>query len=332
MALGLLIGSCQKSQLATKSKYPLVILVHGGAGSARPGGLPEDDEAAYRAGLKTALDTGYAVLAKGGSSLDAVTAAITTMEDNPLFNAGKGAVLNAQGKVEMDSSIMNGDDLNAGAVAGVTEVRHPVLAARAVMEHSKHVMLSGLGADAFIRAQGLEIQPLDYFLTPRRQEQLERAQAREERGASMLKTTHFGTVGAVALDAQGHLAAATSTGGMTNKKWGRIGDSPIIGAGTYANDRACAVSATGWGEYFIRNTVARDICARMQFLGEDVQTAANALITQVDKAGGDGGVLVLGPNGNYAFSFDTQVMFRGVKTVNGEEVAIFPAEDMRQMN
>lgn len=330
MAFGLPLSACQTLQPSSDTEQPLVILVHGGAGSARPGGMPEDDEAMYRAGLQTALDAGYAVLANGGNSLDAVTAAITTMEDNPLFNAGKGAVLNAEGKVEMDSSIMTGADLDAGAVAGVTEARHPVLAARAVMEKSKHVMMAGPGADAFVRAQGLQTEPLDYFLTPKRVEQLKRVQEKERQGAALPKAIHFGTVGAVALDAQGHLAAATSTGGMTNKKWGRVGDSPIIGAGTYANDNGCAVSATGWGEYFIRNTVARDICARVQFQNESVQEAANELIRQVGDAGGDGGVLVLGPDGKYAFSFNTQIMFRGVKTADSEEVAIFPTENVQQ--
>lgn len=337
IAGSMLMGGCatdsanpHQAKFRSNEGKPLVILVHGGAGSARPGGMPEEDEAAYRNGLQTALNSGYAILAQGGSSIDAVTAAITTMEDNALFNAGKGAVLNAEGKVEMDSSIMNGADLDAGAVAGVTEARHPVLAARAVMERSKHVMMAGPGADAFIRSQGLQTEPLEYFLTPRRVEQLKRVQEKEMQGATISKATHFGTVGAVALDAEGHLAAATSTGGMTNKKWGRVGDSPIIGAGTYANDKACAVSATGWGEYFIRNTVARDICAHVQFQGQTVQQAADELIAQVGEQGGDGGVLVLGPDGDFAFSFNTGVMFRGVKTANGEEVAIFPEENMPQ--
>ena len=306
-----------------------VILIHGGAGSARPGGMPEEDEAAYRAALAHALQTGYAVLEKGGSALDAVQAAIITMEDNPLFNAGKGAVFTADGKNAMDSSIMDGRTRNAGAVAGVQTVKNPVLAARLVMEKSPHVLLSGKGADDFARQNGLEIVDPSYFYTKRRWHQLERARARMKAKAALPPVTHYGTVGAVALDKAGHLAAATSTGGMTYKRFGRIGDSPIIGAGTYASDSSCAVSATGWGEYFIRATAARDICARVQFGGETIAQAATDVINDISALGGSGGVLALTPDGRYAFSFSSQVMFRGVMSHDGQRVMIYPGEGRR---
>lgn len=312
---------------------PIVILVHGGAGSARPSGLPEEEEAAYRTALSGALAKGYAVLAKGGSALDAVQAAIVLMEDNALFNAGRGAVLTAKQEVELDSSIMDGRNKNAGAVAGVRTIKNPVLAARAVLDHSPHVMLAGDGADQFAREQGLETANADWFVTEKRRRQLQRVQdaERNKTMSALPASVHFGTVGAVALDRAGHLAAATSTGGMTNKKWGRIGDSPIIGAGTYADDQSCAVSATGWGEYFIRATVARDICARMQWTGADVQTATDQEILEITRMGASGGVLALAPDGNFAFSFSTDVMFRGVRTEIGEEVAIFGDQGSRQL-
>ena len=312
---------------AAPAAHKLVILVHGGAGSARPGGLPEEDEAAYRAALAHALDTGYAVLAKGGAAIDAVQAAIVTLEDNPLFNAGKGAVFTADGRNEMDSSIMDGSTRNAGAVAGVTIVKNPILAARAVMDKSPHVMLARDGADSFAREQGLEIVDPSYFYTERRWQQLLRARKAARDHAALPATTHFGTVGAVALDSHGHIAAGTSTGGMTMKRYGRIGDSPIIGAGTYASDRSCAVSATGWGEFFIRGTAARDICARVQFTGASIQDAADTVLADLKDMGGTGGVLALKPDGDFAFSFTTQLMFRGVKTAERQDVYIFAGED-----
>ena len=317
----------QKAPAKAADAHKLIILIHGGAGSARPGGYPEEDEAAYRAALAHALDTGYAVLASGGAAIDAVQAAIVTLEDNPLFNAGKGAVFTAAGHNEMDSSIMDGRDRNAGAVAGVSIVKNPILAARAVMDKSPHVMLAYKGADAFAKEQGLEIVPPSYFYTKKRWEQLQRALAAAKAHAAMPATSHFGTVGAVALDSHGHLAAGTSTGGMTMKRFGRIGDSPIIGAGTYASDLSCAVSATGWGEFFIRATAARDICARVQFTGASIQDAADTVIADIKKMGGTGGVLALTPDGDYAFSFSTQMMFRGVKTAAGKDVHIFAHED-----
>ncbi|VAV93841.1 Isoaspartyl aminopeptidase @ Asp-X dipeptidase [hydrothermal vent metagenome] len=304
---------------------PIVILIHGGAGSARPSGLPEEEEAAYRAALSNALSLGYEVLQDGGNALDAVESALVLLEDNNLFNAARGAVLTAEGKVALDALIMDGSDKNAGAVAGVQTVKNPIKAARAVMQQSPHVMLAGKGADQFAKQQGLETAGPDWFITEKRRKQLQRVQeaARSKTTSALPASSHFGTVGAVALDRDGHLAAGTSTGGMTNKKWGRIGDSPIVGAGTYADDNSCAVSATGWGEFFIRATVARDICARIQWTGADVQTAADQEIYEVSEMGGSGGVLVLAPNGSYAFSFSTDVMFRGVKTEMSEEVAIF---------
>jgi L-asparaginase / beta-aspartyl-peptidase len=331
-----LLGACQSlsgsKTIATtntapiKSNPPLVILVHGGAGSARPGGMPEEDEAAYRAALGFALNTGYQVLTDGGTALDAVQAAIVTMENNDLFNAGKGAVFTAEGHNELDSSIMDGRDRNAGAVAGVTVVKNPILAARAVMDKSPHVLLARDGANAFAKAQGLEIVPPSYFFTQKRWDQLERARAAAKARTALPATSHFGTVGAVALDAEGHIAAGTSTGGMTYKRFGRIGDSPIIGAGTYASDASCAVSATGWGEYFIRGTAARDICARVQWTGANIQQAADQVIADLKDMGGTGGVLALTPKGDYAFSFSTQVMFRGVKTADRNKVYIFGNE------
>ncbi|MDQ7077354.1 MAG: isoaspartyl peptidase/L-asparaginase [Robiginitomaculum sp.] len=301
-----LLGACQslgevdKSPVADASP-PLVILVHGGAGSVGPKGMSKKDQAAYRAALGLALDTGYAVLAKGGRSLDAVQAAIVTMENNPLFNAGKGAVFTAEGKNELDSSIMDGRNRNAGAVAGVTIVKNPILAARAVMDKSPHVMMARDGAEAFAKEQGLDIVPPSYFFTQKRWDQLERARARAKAKAALPASSHFGTVGAVALDADGHIAAGTSTGGMTYKRFGRIGDSPIIGAGTYASDLSCAVSATGWGEFFIRGTAARDICARVQWNHDDIQEAADLVLADLEDMGGTGGVLALTPKGTYAF-------------------------------
>src|SRR5581483_528468 len=240
--------------------------------------LSPEAEANYRAGLTEARDAGYAVLERGGSALDAVVAVITRLEDNPLFNAGKGAVLNADGICELDASIMEGRTLAAGAVAGVRHVKNPILLARAVMEKSEHVMLSGEGAEKFAHQVGLEFVPNEYFQTDLRRRQLEKAKARE--AAAPKKTSaledyeariaKYGTVGCVALDQAGNLAAGTSTGGMTNKKFGRIGDSPIIGAGTYASNATCGVSATGWGEFFIRIGVARDIAAQMEYKGASV--------------------------------------------------------------
>nr|WP_225876320.1 isoaspartyl peptidase/L-asparaginase [Lysobacter terrestris] len=312
---------------ADKPRTALVI--HGGAGVIERSALSAQDEREIRAALDRALDAGNAVLAKGGSALDAVEAAIVVMEESPQFNAGKGAVFNAEGKHELDASIMDGHTRKAGAVAGVSTVRNPIRLARAVMEHSPHVMLAGMGAEKFADSRPeLERVPNHWFDTERRRRQLEEAQAKEKAGAAIVeKGKYFGTVGAVALDAQGHIAAATSTGGMTNKRWGRVGDSPIIGAGTWADDR-CGVSGTGWGEFFIRNAVAHDICARVAYRGDALAVAADEVINKVVPAsGGDGGAIALDRDGNIALPFNTSGMYRAwIKPDGSRGTAIFRDE------
>jgi beta-aspartyl-peptidase (threonine type) len=326
----LLMLAAMTANAADKPKTALVI--HGGAGVIERSHLSAEDEKVIRADLNRALDAGNAVLAKGGSALDAVQAAIQVMEDSPQFNAGKGAVFNAKGGHELDAAIMEGHTRRAGAVAGVTTVRHPIALARAVMEHSPHVMLAGGGAEAFADTQSqIERVPNSWFDTERRRKQLEQAQADEKKQAALglppKKGTYFGTVGAVALDAQGHIAAATSTGGMTNKKWGRVGDSPIIGAGTWA-DSGCGVSGTGWGEFYIRNAVAHDICARVAYRGDTLAAAAEEVVDKiVPAAGGDGGAIALDKDGNIAMPFNTSGMYRGwVKPDGTRGVAIFRDE------
>ncbi|PTX94441.1 isoaspartyl peptidase/L-asparaginase [Opitutus sp. ER46] len=307
---------------ASAPVYGLVL--HGGAGVIRPETLPPGQEAQYRAKLQEALDAGYAVLEGGGSSVEAVIAVITILEDSPLFNAGKGAVFNADGICELDASIMDGRNLAAGAIAGVQHVRNPILLARAVMEKSEHVMLTGAGAEAFAKQQGFELVPNEYFHTELRRQQLEKVRKREttpaKASAAILRPTDekHGTVGCVALDRAGNLAAGTSTGGMTNKKFGRVGDSPIIGAGTYASNATCAISATGWGEYFIRLGVARDIAAQMEYRGTPLAEAAAATIAKVGQLGGDGGVICLDRAGNIAMPFNTVGMYRAFRLSNGE--------------
>ena len=322
------------------------LAIHGGAGVIERDSLTPEQDAAYRAALQTALDAGSAVLEQGGAALDAVQAAIQTMEDDPLFNAGRGAVFTAAGRNELDAAVMSGPDLTAGAVAGLTTTRHPIAAARAVMERSPHVMLIGPGADAFAAQAGLEQVDPSWFFTERRWQGLVRAltevgQPVPERPAAApapgaqaslpappLNEKKFGTVGAVALDAQGRLAAGTSTGGMTAKRWGRVGDVPIIGAGTYAsNADGCAVSATGSGEYFIRSTVARDICRRTAD-GAVVQAAAEAEIAEVGSIGGDGGVIVMGVDGSVGFAMNTSGMYRGeAGSMRADRVAIYADEE-----
>ncbi|HVR81485.1 MAG TPA: isoaspartyl peptidase/L-asparaginase, partial [Luteimonas sp.] len=310
----LLVLVAMNAQAADKPHTALVI--HGGAGVIERGALTAEDERAIRVDLNLALDAGNAVLAKGGAALDAVQAVIQVLEDSPRFNAGKGAVFNAQGKHELDASIMEGHTRRAGAVAGVTTVRHPIQLARAVMQHSEHVMLAGAGAEAFADTRPeLERVPNSWFDTDVRRKQLEKAQAAEQAQASTgvpaMPGGYFGTVGAVALDAQGHIAAATSTGGMTNKRWGRVGDSPIIGAGTWADDR-CGVSGTGWGEFYIRFAVAHDICARVAYRGDTLAVAAEEVVNRiVPAAGGDGGAIALDRDGNIAMPFNTSGMYRG---------------------
>lgn len=299
------------------------IAIHGGAGVISRASMTPESEAAYRRDLESALDAGYAVLARGGSGLDAVTTAVRILEDSPLFNAGRGAVFNHEGINELDASIMDGKDLQAGAVAGVRHVRNPVLLARAVMEDSPHVMLTGTGAEEFALERGIELVPRSYFFTERRWNQLERARKGDRLSAADLG--YYGTVGAVARDQQGNLAAATSTGGMTNKRWGRVGDSPVIGAGNYADNRSCAVSATGSGEYFIRSVLAHEIAALIRHRGLDAATAAREAVSQsLAGIGGDGGVIVIDHEGRIAMEFNTEGMFRGARDASGRrEVSIY---------
>ncbi|MFZ9049071.1 MAG: isoaspartyl peptidase/L-asparaginase family protein [Steroidobacteraceae bacterium] len=299
------------------------IAIHGGAGVISRASMTPESEAAYRRDLESALDAGYAVLARGGSGLDAVTTAVRILEDSPLFNAGRGAVFNHEGINELDASIMDGKDLQAGAVAGVRHVRNPVLLARAVMEDSPHVMLTGTGAEEFALERGIELVPRSYFFTERRWNQLERARKGDRLSAADLG--YYGTVGAVARDQQGNLAAATSTGGMTNKRWGRVGDSPVIGAGNYADNRSCAVSATGSGEYFIRSVLAHEIAALIRHRGLDAATAAREAVSQsLAGIGGDGGVIVIDHAGRIAMEFNTEGMFRGARDASGRrEVSIY---------
>ncbi|HKX59964.1 MAG TPA: isoaspartyl peptidase/L-asparaginase, partial [Steroidobacteraceae bacterium] len=281
---------------------------------------------AYRADLERALDAGYAVLGKGGTSLDAVVASVKILEDSPLFNAGKGAVFNHAGANELDASIMDGATERAGAVAGLRHVRNPIDLARLVMDKSPHVMLVGEGAEEFALEQGMDLVPGSYFYTERRWKQLEEAQ-KAERTASLPGEDigFFSTVGAVARDRDGNLAAATSTGGMTNKRWGRVGDSPIIGAGTYADNDSCAVSATGSGEYFIRAVVAHEICARVRLSGVSAAEAARDVIHgRLKEIGGDGGVIVVDRDGKLSLEFNTEGMFRGARDSGGRrEIAIY---------
>lgn len=286
------------------------LAIHGGAGVIPRRSLTPEQERAYRAGLDAALTAGSAVLAKGGSSLDAVEAAVRVLEDDPNFNAGRGAVFDAEGKNQLDAAIMDGATLRAGAVAGVSATKNPVVLARAVMEHSRHVLLTGAGADRFAREQGVEQVDPSWFRTEQRwQQYLE--WKRDADHAALDPTHRFGTVGAVARDQRGHLAAATSTGGLTGKRWGRIGDSPIIGAGTYAMDKTCAVSATGTGEFFIRQVAARQICDRIRWKGQDIATAASDTIGEVGEIGGDGGLIAMDGSGRITFAMNSDGMYRG---------------------
>lgn len=331
------------------------LAIHGGAGTIARENMSAEEDAAYRASLQAALDAGAKVLADGGEALDAVEAVILLLEDDPKFNAGRGAVFTWEGGHELDASIMDGRNRDAGAVAGVTTIRHPILLARKVMTDSPHVMLAGEGAETFASEHDLETVPTDWFDTEFRREALERMKARELSALDV--DAKFGTVGAVALDMQGNLAAGTSTGGMTGKRWNRIGDSPVIGAGTYADNRSCAVSATGWGEYFIRVGVAHEICSRLRTskpfhdafaqalfvasaqtgskdgTGKQVdwetaaQAIANDVMDDVKELGGDGGVILVTPEGHALYSFNTAGMYRGRATSEGvNEVAIYGDE------
>ncbi|MGD9966096.1 MAG: isoaspartyl peptidase/L-asparaginase family protein [Hyphomonadaceae bacterium] len=346
LALALFLSACASVVQQTAPRWSIV--VHGGAGVIERTNLTPELETQYRGAMQRALTTGGDILERGGSSLDAVEAVIREMEDDPLFNAGRGAVFTAEGKNELDASIMDGRARAAGSVAGLTRTRHPISAARAVMERSRHVMLIGEGAEAFARAQNLEAVEPSYFFTERRWRQLEENLRRNNlpipqrpagappapRAELTYPDDHeFGTVGVVALDSSGNIAAGTSTGGTTGKRWGRVGDAPIIGAGTYAQNGVCGVSATGTGEFFIRVGVARDICARMQFNGESAQAAADAVIAEVgattNTSGepGDGGVIVLDGRGQAAWSMNTPGMYRASLSAGGEPVVQIFADE-----
>ncbi|HEY2679296.1 MAG TPA: isoaspartyl peptidase/L-asparaginase [Steroidobacteraceae bacterium] len=300
------------------------IAIHGGAGTLPRAEMTHEAERRYREGLSAAVDAGYAVLQAGGTSLDAVTRAVVLLEDNPLFNAGRGSVFTLDGRNELDASIMDGSNLRAGAVCGLTRIKNPIELARAVMEQSDHVMLAGAGAEEFAAARGFEFVPQSYFYTPERWQQLERIRDGDT-ALSALTISHVGTVGAVAVDDQGRLAAATSTGGMTGKRFQRIGDSPIIGAGTYADDRSCAVSATGHGEIFIRAAVAHDICARVRFGGRSLGEATREVVQDELRAlHGEGGVIAIDARGEIAIEFNSEGMFRASRTCGQEaRIAIY---------
>ncbi|MEM6584149.1 MAG: isoaspartyl peptidase/L-asparaginase [Pseudomonadota bacterium] len=318
------------------------IAIHGGAGTMAKDKMTPEKRAEYEAALQEALDAGAKILAEGGSAMDAVQAAIIPMEDSPLFNAGRGAVYTWEGRNELDASIMDGRDRSAGAVTGVTTIKNPILLADKVRTGSPHVFLMGEGAEQFASENGLETAGPEWFGTERRKKSLERMKAEELSALDV--DLKFGTVGAVALDQDGNLAAGTSTGGMTGKRWGRIGDAPVIGAGTYADNRSCAVSATGWGEYFIRVGVAQEICSQLRLSAPmaivslsgkkadasayRAQSIADDVMAEVAELGGDGGVILITPEGHALFSFNTSGMYRGRANSEGmSEVAIFGGED-----
>lgn len=316
----------EKDSLSTNT---FAIVIHGGAGTIRKETMTPELEAEYKATLEKAVRTGHNILKNGGSSLDAVEASINILEDSPLFNAGKGAVFTHDGKNELDASIMDGKTLAAGAVSGVTTVKNPIDLARAVMEKSEHVMLSGPGAEAFASENNIELVDPSYFYTDARWNALQKAkEVKKEQPKHVDKTAFydpyikdykFGTVGCAALDKNGNLAAGTSTGGMTNKRWGRVGDAPIIGAGTYANNASCAVSSTGWGEFFIRSVVAHDISALVEYKGLTLEEAAKEVIQKkVPALGGDGGIIAVDNKGNIAMEFNTEGMYRASINKNGE--------------
>ncbi|HYC27799.1 MAG TPA: isoaspartyl peptidase/L-asparaginase [Chitinophagaceae bacterium] len=319
------------AQSFPKEQEKVVMVIHGGAGTILRSQMSPEREKAYQDALREALTRGYNILKNGGSALDANEAAIRYMEDSPLFNAGKGAVFTNEGKNELDAAVMDGSTLKAGSVAGLTTVKNPITLARAVMEKSPHVMMIGGGAEKFAKEQGLEIVDPSYFRTEDRWRGLQRAKREDSLKAVEGKTGRvlqpenkdykYGTVGAVSLDKKGNLAAATSTGGMTNKKYGRVGDVPVIGAGTYANNNTCAISCTGWGEFFIRLVVAKSVSDLIELKGMSVQEAADKLVMKdVPKLGGDGGLIALDKNGKFSMPFCTEGMYRGYVTESGKIV------------
>ncbi len=349
----LLLGNspalAQDKQDPTAPQAKWSIAIHGGAGTIRREDTTPEQVAEYEAALQKALDAGAAILADGGTAMDAIKAAIVPMEDNPLFNAGRGAVFTWEGENELDASIMDGRDRSAGAVAGVKSIKNPILLADTVRKDSPHVFLSSTGAEQFASEKGFETAPPEWFATEARRKSLERMKANAL--SSIDVDLKFGTVGAVALDKDGNMAAGTSTGGMTGKRWGRIGDAPVIGAGTYADNRSCALSATGWGEYFIRVGVAHEICARLRMevsgwtvyapVDSDVdidayakgraQQIADSVMAEVKELGGDGGIILVTPAGHALYSFNTAGMYRGRANSDGmNEVAIFGGEDSEE--
>jgi beta-aspartyl-peptidase (threonine type) len=309
------------------SHFDWKLVVHGGAGIIEKSRITPEQDRDIRAGLDRALAAGEAILAGGGSATDAVEAAIRALEDDPNFNAGRGAVFTYDGRNELDAAIMDGSDRSAGAVTGVTTTRHPVSLARAVKDHSPHVLLRGRGADQFSRERGLEQVDNSWFATPERRRQLDEMKANKVNAFDV--DLKYGTVGAVALDANGHVAAATSTGGLTGKRWGRIGDSPIIGAGTYADDGAAAVSATGSGEYFIRALAAYQVAERVKIGGESLQQALDDSLADVRSLGGTGGMIAVAPTGEMAWGFTTPGMYRGKADSSGRTVALYSDAEER---
>lgn len=327
MILGSILSSCKNEKkttdqnpvIASIAKQEWAIVIHGGAGVMTREKMSPEMDKEYRAALTEAMNTGRKILEGGGTALEAVEKTINDMEDNPLFNAGKGAVFTHDGKNELDAAIMDGSNLAAGSVAGVTDIKNPITAARYVMTRSEHVMLTGAGASQFAKEQGLEIVPPTYFYTEKRFNELQ----------EILKREKNGTVGCCALDKSGNLAAGTSTGGMSNKRYNRVGDAPIIGAGTYANNATCAVSATGHGEFFIRWTVAHDISALMEYKGLTLKEASELVVNdKLLKAGGSGGVICVDKSGNVSMPFNSEGMFRGFATSDGKE-GVFIYKDER---
>jgi len=308
------------------NRAPFGIVIHGGAGTILKKNMTDSMETAYTQKLEEAIRLGHAVLEKGGTAMEAVTKTIKVMENSPLFNAGKGAVFTHGETNELDASVMDGFSLNAGAVAGVTRIKNPIDLALEVMNNSPHVMLAGKGAEEFAKERGIEMVDPSYFYTERRYRSLQNVKARERSGSAaadvhdpFIKASKFGTVGCAALDKHGNLAAGTSTGGMTNKKWNRIGDAPIIGAGTYANNTTCAVSSTGWGEYFIRAMVAHDISAMMEYGGYSLDRAAKEVIQKkLPELGGTGGIVAIDKDGNVSMEFNTAGMYRAHMNAEGE--------------
>ncbi len=323
----LLLAVCFSVFFYSQKKY--VVVIHGGAGTILKKDMSPELEEQYRAKLKEALAQSYQKIKEGKSSLEAVEAAIVVMEDSPLFNAGKGAVFTSDGRNELDASIMYGKDKSAGAVAGLTVVKNPIKAAIAVMQKSEHVMMIGKGAEQFAKKEGLEIVNPKYFWTQHRWDALQKVKKAELKAnqPNAMNNSHypsyywvdkkFGTVGCVALDRDGNISAGTSTGGMTNKKYGRVGDAPIIGAGTYA-DKNVGISGTGWGEFYIRTSAARTVAAKYEYQNKDVKTATQEVMLEIEKLGGDGGMIALDKNGNVAMTFNTEGMYRGTVTEDGE--------------